>query len=198
MRMHIYFCLPFLCMLSVGSLCALEFGIERSLEREVVGQASMSTIQFGETVISGLGMHAQAGLFVTKKVSFHAGYFSMADATGSTVLSGFDATMRWFLFSPGSSVRLEGDGKSIYRYSSITHYALVSYRLRQLYTEETTPQFSGFSVGYGMNWFLGRTFSWSLLDKFFANIEIDAGKLSEPLGTESQVANVTFGMGLVF
>lgn len=198
MKIHFPFNIILLCTTSFGPLWGLDFGIERSLEREVVGQASMSTIQFGETVISGLGMHGQAGLFVTKKVSLHAGYFSMADSTGATVLSGFDASLRWYIFSPGSSIRLEGDGKSIYRYSNFTHYALVSYRMRQLYTEETTPQFSGFSLGYGFNWFLGRSLNWSLIDKVFANFEVDAGNLSEPLGTKSQVANVTFGIGLVF
>ena len=169
-----------------------------NFDKEFLFQVTYSKVSFAQTEIVGFGTHFGGGLFIAEHLAVVGGYFSMTDATGSTVLNGFDSTVKWFLLSNGSSKTIEGDGKQISIRSSFTHYALLGYKLRQLAAAELTPQYSGFDYGYGANWFIGRSLRFDNLRNVFLNIEIDTGKLTNPQGDSSRASNFVLGTGLTF
>ncbi|MCX6116572.1 MAG: hypothetical protein NT027_03450 [Proteobacteria bacterium] len=153
---------------------------------------------YESTEIVGLAYHVSVGFHISPKVSVHGGYLSMIDGQGATVLSGLDASSRLFLFSNGSTIDVEGDGKRIVQSSLFTHYLLIGYKLRELAAEETKPQYSGFNLGYGCNWYLGRSFKWNYAKDFFVNPEFDSGNLKSPTGNSSRNSNFSLGFGTLF
>jgi hypothetical protein len=175
-----------------------DFGFLPKFDKETLIQGSYSTVSFGETDIVGFAFHFGVGLFITQKLCINAGYLSMTDATGATVLNGFDGSVKWHILSEGSSVLVQGDGKLLTKRSSFSHYVLLGYRLRELAAEELTPQYSGFNYGYGGNWFAGRSFGYDSLSHLFLNAEFDIGTLSSPQGGKSKTKNFSLGAGLTF
>ena len=171
-------------------------GFSKELDREVLGQGSYSKIKVSDTELLGFGVQLSGGLFITQKVCITVGYFSMADATGSTVLNGFNAGAKWYLFSPGSSTRTQGEGKILVSHSEFTHFIAVGYRIRTLAVVVNSPQYSGFSFGYGLNWFFGRTFNTPIVNNIFLNLGYEKANLSNPLGETSKTSNLSLGLGL--
>jgi hypothetical protein len=167
-------------------------------DKEFTFQGSYSKISFDQTEILGFGTHVGGGIFIAENLSVVGGYFNMADATGATVLNGFDSALKLYLLSDGSSKTIEGDGKQISIRSAFTHYALLGYKLRQLVAEELAPQYSGLNYGYGANWFVGRTLILDNLRNAFLNIEFETGKLASAQGNSSRSSNFALGLGLTF
>jgi hypothetical protein len=179
-------------------LYAEDVSYTKSLDRDFLLQGSYANVSYGESEIAGFGFHFSTGLFLTPKLYGSIGYLSMADATGSTVLNGFDAAFKWYLLTPGSGIKTRGEGKQVMTYTEWNHYFLLGYRLRTLAAEVNTPQYSGFGYGTGINWFFGRTFDVTWLKSFFCNFEIDTGKLTSPQGGTSRSTNLSVGLGTTF
>jgi hypothetical protein len=175
-----------------------DLGFLPKFDKEILGQASYSTINLGETAIAGFAVHLGGGLFVTPKIIFSGGYLSMTDATGATVLNGFDGSVKWHFFSAGSSIVVLGDGKLMTKRSSFSHYFLLGYRIRELAAKELAPRYSGFNYGYGANWFFGRSFEFESIGNLFLNSEFDVGSLSSPQGGTSKTKNICLGVGTTF
>ncbi len=114
---------------------------------------------------------------------------------GSSLLSGFDFSGKWFPFSTGSEVTLTADRTMISSYSTWSPYLLGGYRMRDYTFEDTRNSYSGFSYGIGANWFLGKYFEIPLIDRLFTSFEASMAHFKSGPSKRLQTTNIGIGVG---
>lgn len=174
-----------------------ETTIRKSYGHHVLVHGVYTNLTTDKVAVSGPAVHGALNYFLSRNVALEAGYFTMNDATGSTLLSGFDGSVKWYLLSPGSEITINGNGMKLHSYSTWTHYVLGGFMQRQFGIEAAAIPYSGLAFGYGFNWHIGKQFASKMARQVYLSLQGSRESLSSQTKEKISVTNVALGVGTI-
>jgi len=165
----------------------------------ILGNISYSILTIRDVQVAGQGIRGSVDYYPYRYLAIQAGYFTMPSESGELLMSGIDAAIKWYVFSPGAEIEIESSRVRINSYSHWTHYLLIGYRLRSLNFGTNQIDYSGPGYGYGVNWNIGKEFSIPLVNTMSINLELSFDSLTAASQNDGvSVINFSIGGGFIF
>ena len=169
--------------------------LRERLQLEVLGQTSRLQVRSSTVQVSGQALKASVNYYPFKKLAIEAGYHLFPSVNGETSMTGIDTGIKWFVASPGAAVSITSNRHKLRMYSHWTHYLALGHRSRTINGGGKQLGYSGFSYGYGCNWYVGRQFGWSSAYNSLLNIEVSREELAAESRGHLGILNIALGLG---
>lgn len=169
---------------------------ERSVRHQMSLNAGYSSLNINKVAGSAQSFRPNFDYFVSPRFTIDLGYLSMPDQNGQMLMSGYDVGSKIFLFSSGTESLISGDGMYVQSYSNWSHYLYLAYCSRTLYLTKTQIAYAGLSLGYGLNWNIGRSMGKNLFKDLFSNFAVYREGLKSKSSDEISIIHLLVGMGV--
>jgi hypothetical protein len=179
----------------VAANAALKGRFNSSRQHHILLQVMQSSVTVNNATLSNVSSKVAIDFFTSRNLAVELGYFSMQTSAGTTLLSGLEASTKWYPFSPGTESFLYRDDITIRSFANMGFYGGIGYRLRTFYLGERQLGVSGFGLTTGYDWNFGRAFTSSFLQALFFNAEVAYDNLSSTNETRLSVLSFALGLG---